>query len=50
MEYYYGGDILTLLSKYNDQFSEEMARFYVAELVLAIDSIHKLGYIHRDIK
>jgi serine/threonine protein kinase len=50
MEYYYGGDLLTLLSKYNDQFSEEMTRFYVAELILAIDSIHKLGYIHRDVK
>jgi serine/threonine protein kinase len=50
MEYYHGGDLLTLLSKYGDQFSEEMTRFYVAELVLAIDSIHKLGYIHRDIK
>lgn len=50
MEYYFGGDILTLLSKYDEQFTEEMTRFYVAELVLAIDSIHKLGYIHRDIK
>ena len=26
------------------------ARFYIAETVLAIDSIHKLGFIHRDIK
>jgi serine/threonine-protein kinase MRCK len=50
MEYYGGGDLLTLLSKYDDRFSEEMTRFYVAELVLAIDSIHKLNYIHRDIK
>ncbi|CAF1278087.1 unnamed protein product [Rotaria sordida] len=50
MEYYYGGDILTLLSKYDDEFSEDMTRFYIAETILAIDSLHKLGYIHRDIK
>ncbi|CAF3715488.1 unnamed protein product [Rotaria socialis] len=50
MDYYYGGDLLTLLSKFDDHFSEEMTRFYVAEMVLAIDSLHKLGYVHRDIK
>lgn len=50
MDYYNGGDLLTLLTKYDEQLSEEMTRFYVAEIVLAIDSIHKLGYIHRDIK
>lgn len=27
-----------------------MYRFYIAETVLAIDSIHTLGFIHRDIK
>ncbi|CAF4434672.1 unnamed protein product, partial [Adineta steineri] len=26
------------------------ARFYCAEVVLALDAIHNLGYIHRDIK
>ncbi|CAF1588052.1 unnamed protein product, partial [Rotaria magnacalcarata] len=50
MEYYYGGDLLTLLSTYDDKFSEDMTRFYVAEIILAVDSLHKLGYIHRDIK
>ena len=50
MDYYYSGDLLTLLSKFNDQFSEEMTRFYVAEMILAIDSLHNLGYVHRDIK
>ena len=49
MDYYCGGDLLTLLSKY-DRLSEEMTRFYIAETVLAIDSLHKLGYVHRDIK
>ncbi|CAF3538977.1 unnamed protein product [Rotaria sp. Silwood1] len=50
MEYCHGGDLLTLLSKYDDEFSEDMTRFYVAEIILAIDSLHELGYIHRDIK
>jgi len=30
--------------------TEDEARFYVAETVLAIESIHKHNYIHRDIK
>ena len=47
MDYYVGGDVLTLLSKYEDHLPEEMAKFYACEMVLAIDSIHKLGYVHR---
>ncbi|CAF1690875.1 unnamed protein product, partial [Adineta ricciae] len=49
MEYYRGGNLFSLLSNHNDQFSEEITRFYTAEMILAIDSLHKLGYIHRDI-
>lgn len=50
MDYYCGGDLLTLLSKFEDRLPEDMAKFYIAEMVLAIDSIHQLGYVHRDIK
>lgn len=50
MDYYCGGDLLTLLSKFEDRLPEDMAKFYLAEMVLAIDSIHKLRYVHRDIK
>lgn len=39
-----------MLSKFEDRLPEDMARFYIAEMVLAVDSIHKLGYVHRDIK
>ncbi|XP_059087809.1 serine/threonine-protein kinase MRCK beta-like isoform X3 [Tigriopus californicus] len=50
MDYYCGGDLLTLLSKFEDRLPEEMAKFYIVEMVLAIDSIHNLRYVHRDIK
>ena len=40
---------MTLLMK-KDTLSEECTQFYIAETALAIDSIHKLGFIHRDIK
>jgi serine/threonine-protein kinase MRCK len=50
MDYYCGGDLLTLLSKFEDRLPEDMARFYIIEMILAIDSIHRLRYVHRDIK
>ncbi|KAL8613630.1 hypothetical protein ACOMHN_022049 [Nucella lapillus] len=50
MDYYCGGDMLTLLSKFEDRLPEDMAKFYIAEMVLAINSLHQLDYVHRDIK
>lgn len=49
MEFVPGGDFMTLLID-RDTLTEAEARFYVAEMVVAIDSIHKLGFIHRDVK
>ncbi|GIL43874.1 hypothetical protein Vafri_1465 [Volvox africanus] len=49
MEYLAGGDVMTLLMR-KDIFTEEETRFYIAETVLGLESIHKAGYIHRDIK
>ena len=49
MEFLPGGDLMSLLIK-KDKLTEEEARFYIAELILAVDSIHKLDCIHRDIK
>jgi len=49
MEYLPGGDIMTLLMR-EDTLTEHVARFYIAETILAIQSIHKHNYIHRDIK
>ncbi|CAE1157108.1 STK38 [Acanthosepion pharaonis] len=49
MEFLPGGDMMTLLMK-KDTLTEEQTQFYVSEAALAIDSIHRLGFIHRDIK
>ncbi|KAM0944763.1 putative protein kinase AGC-NDR family [Dioscorea sansibarensis] len=49
MEYLPGGDMMTLLIR-EDTLTESVAKFYIAESVLAIESIHKHNYIHRDIK
>ena len=44
-----GGDLLNLLIE-RDTFEEDFGKFYVAEMVLAIEEAHRLGYIHRDVK
>ncbi|KAJ3130192.1 Serine/threonine-protein kinase [Nowakowskiella sp. JEL0407] len=49
MEFLPGGDLMSLLIK-EDIFPEDVTRFYMAECVAAIESIQKLGYVHRDIK
>lgn len=49
MEFLPGGDVMTLLMK-RDTLTEVQTQFYIAEAALAIDSIHKMGFIHRDIK
>ena len=49
MEFCQGGDFMNLLIK-RDILTEDEARFYTAELILAVESIHKLDCIHRDIK
>ncbi|CAG7886441.1 unnamed protein product [Brassica rapa] len=49
MEYLPGGDMMTLLMR-EDTLREDVARFYIAQSVLAIESIHRYNYIHRDIK
>ncbi|CCA70022.1 related to CBK1-Serine/threonine protein kinase involved in cell wall biosynthesis [Serendipita indica DSM 11827] len=49
LEFMGGGDLLNLLIE-KDVFEEPFARFYIAEMILAIEQCHKQGFIHRDIK
>ena len=49
MEFCPGGDLMNLLIE-KDVLTEEEAKFYLAELILSIEAIHKLDCIHRDIK
>lgn len=49
MEYLPGGDLLSLMSRHGP-FDEDLARFYLAELTLALHALHTMGYVHRDIK
>jgi cell cycle protein kinase DBF2 len=49
MEYVPGGDMRGLL---NNVFSLniEEAKVYLAEMILAVLDLHKLNYVHRDLK
>jgi serine/threonine protein kinase len=43
-----GGDLVNLMSNYD--VPEKWAMFYCAEVVLALDAIHSMGFVHRDVK
>mmetsp|Transcript_3344 Transcript_3344/g.2898 ORF Transcript_3344/g.2898 Transcript_3344/m.2898 type:complete len:185 (+) Transcript_3344:1056-1610(+) len=49
MEFMVGGDFCSILEQYC-ALDEEVARFYIAEIIIALDSLHKLDIVHRDIK
>ena len=49
MDFLSGGDFMSLLMK-KDILNEEESRFYIAELILAVESVHNLNCIHRDLK
>ncbi|KAH7660218.1 Non-specific serine/threonine protein kinase protein [Dioscorea alata] len=51
MEYCPGGDLHTLRQRQpGKHFSEQAVRFYVAEVLLALEYLHMLGIIYRDLK
>ncbi|KAG0476748.1 hypothetical protein HPP92_013120 [Vanilla planifolia] len=51
MEYCPGGDLHALRQKQPGKcFSEPAARFYVAEVLLALEYLHMLGVVYRDLK
>lgn len=49
MEYLPGGDLLSLMIR-NGAFDEDLSRFYLAEMTLALNALHQMGFVHRDIK
>ena len=49
LEFLRGGDLFTRLSK-EVMFTEEDVKFYLAELALALDHLHQVGIIYRDLK
>ncbi|KAJ8306530.1 hypothetical protein KUTeg_017075 [Tegillarca granosa] len=48
MDYMPGGDLVNLMSNYD--VPEKWAKFYCAEVVLALNAIHEMGFVHRDVK
>ncbi|KAI9168537.1 hypothetical protein H9P43_007910 [Blastocladiella emersonii ATCC 22665] len=51
MEYLPGGDLISLLeSRDNTSLTESEARFYMAELVVAVAELHARSFAHRDLK
>ncbi|ONK79344.1 uncharacterized protein A4U43_C01F5410 [Asparagus officinalis] len=51
MEYCPGGDLHTLRQRQpGKHFSEQAVKFYVAEVLLALEYLHMLGIIYRDLK
>jgi serine/threonine kinase 38 len=49
MDFLSGGDLMTLLMR-KDILTEEESRFYIAQTIAAIESVHQVNFIHRDLK
>ncbi|XP_028573545.2 ribosomal protein S6 kinase alpha-5 [Podarcis muralis] len=49
LDYINGGELFTHLSQ-RERFTEDEVRIYIGEIVLALEHLHKLGIIYRDIK
>jgi serine/threonine protein kinase len=45
-----GGDLETLMSSKEEPLSENQARFFLAEILLALRDLHSRDIIYRDLK
>ena len=51
MDYYSSGDLMNLLCQSEEgTLPEEHVCFYAAEIILALEELHKMGFVHRDVK
>ena len=49
-EYLPGGDLRALMNRNDGALSEELTLFYMAELTMALNCLHKLGFSHLDLR
>lgn len=44
-----GGDFEAILRTYT-RLEEDIAKYYIAEIILAIEYLHSMNIVHRDLK
>lgn len=50
LEYIAGGELRSLLLEYDNKFPVAMAKFYLIEIFSALEHIHLLDIVHRDVR
>ena len=49
MKYYRGGEMFSRIKK-EKTFTEERTKFYAAQVFMALECLHKMGFVYRDLK
>ena len=50
MNFVGGGSLFDYISKRTDPLPEKEAKFYISQIVIALESMHELGIVYRDLK